>query len=150
MQDERTPLFVRLPAEHAARLDRAAARVPAAKKDLIAGLVDRYVDPESAAGLAALRDLATPRRVAQPDLASPRRVVVDLGEKGPVVGHAAFRATEPPAVLDAEQAAELLSVPAADLIELAERGELPGRRIGAAWRFSRQALLDWLAGDPSR
>jgi excisionase family DNA binding protein len=135
MQDERTPLFVRLPAEHAARLDRAAARVPAAKKDLIAGLVDRYVDPESAEGLAALRDLAT-----------PRRVVVDLGEKAPVVGHAAFRATEPPAVLDAEQAAELLSVPAADLIELAERGELPGRRIGAAWRFSRQALLDWLTG----
>jgi excisionase family DNA binding protein len=135
MQDERTPLFVRLPSEHAARLDRAAARVPAAKKDLIAGLVDRYVDPESAEGLAALRDLAT-----------PRRVVVDLGEKAPVVGHAAFRATEPPVVLDAEQAAELLSVPAADLIELAERGELPGRRIGAAWRFSRQALLDWLAG----
>jgi excisionase family DNA binding protein len=133
MTDERTPLFVRLPAEHAERLDRAAARVPAAKKDLIAGLVDRYVDPESPQGLEALRDLA-----------APRRVVVDLDDRTPVVGHAAFRATEPPAVLDAEQAAELLSVPAADLIELAERGEVPARRIGAAWRFSRQALLDWL------
>jgi excisionase family DNA binding protein len=135
MTDERIPLFVRLPAEHAARLDRAAARVPAAKKDLIAGLVDRYVDPESGEGLAALRDLA-----------APRRVVVDLGERAPVVGHASFRALEPPAVLTAEQAAELLAVAPAELLELAERGELPGRRIGAEWRFSRQALLDWLAG----
>lgn len=134
MTEDRTPLFVRLPAEHAARLDRAAARVPAAKKDLIAGLVDRYVDPESAAGLDALRELA-----------ARRRVVVDLGENGPVVGHAAFRPTEPPVVLTAEQAAELLSVAPADLIALAERGELPGRRIGGGWRFSRQALLDWLA-----
>jgi excisionase family DNA binding protein len=135
MAEDRTALFVRLPAEHAARLDRAAARVPAAKKDLISGLVDRYVDPESASGLAALRELAT-----------PRRVVVDLGENGPVVGHAAFRAIDPPTVLTADQAAELLSVAPADVIELAERGELPGRRIGADWRFSRQALLDWLAG----
>ena len=135
MQDERKPLFVRLPAEHAARLDRAAARVQAAKKDLIAALVDRYVDPESPEGLAALRDLA-----------EPRRVVVDLAEKAPVVGHAAFRALEPPEVLTEDQAAELLAVPAAELVELAERGELPGRRIGDRWRFSRAALLEWLAG----
>jgi excisionase family DNA binding protein len=135
MQDERKPLFVRLPAEHAARLDRAAARVQAAKKDLITALVDRYVDPESPEGLAALRDLA-----------EPRRVVVDLGEKAPVVGHAAFRALEPAEVLTEEQAAELLAVPAAELVELAERGELPGRRIGERWRFSRAALLEWLGG----
>jgi excisionase family DNA binding protein len=136
MQDpERTPLFVRLPAEHAARLDRAAARVRAAKKDLIAGLVDRYVDPETPEGLAALRDLA-----------EPRRVVVDFGDKAPVVGHASFRALDPPPVLTAAQAAELLAVDEAELIELAERGELPGRRIGDAWRFSRQALMDWLSG----
>jgi excisionase family DNA binding protein len=128
-------LFVRLPSEHAARLDRAAARVPAAKKDLIAGLVDRYVDPESPEGLAALRELA-----------EPRRVVVDMGDRAPVVGHAAFRVLEPPPVLTAEQAAELLAVAPAELVELAERGELPGRRIGDAWRCSRQALLDWLAG----
>jgi excisionase family DNA binding protein len=135
MQDpDRTPLYVRLPTEHAARLDRAAARVPAAKKDLIAGLVDRYVDPETPAGLAALRDLA-----------EPRRVVVDFGDKTPVVGHASVRALDPPPVLTAAQAAELLAVDEAQLIELAERGELPGRRIGDAWRFSRQALMDWLA-----
>lgn len=135
MKDDHTPLFVRLPAEHAARLDRAAARVRAAKKDLIAGLVDRYVDPESPEGLARLRELA-----------EPRRVVVELGERTQVVGHAAFRALDPPEVLTAEQAAELLAVPVEELVELAGRGELPGRRIGERWRFSRAALLDWLGG----
>ena len=136
MKEEHTPLFVRLPAEHAARLDRAAARVQAAKKDLIAGLVDRYVDPESPEGLAALRELAS----------DPRRVVVELPEKSHVVGHAAFRALDPPEVLTAEQAAELLAVPVDELVELAGRGERPGRRIGERWRFSRAALLEWLAG----
>ena len=137
MKEERTPLFVRLPAEHAARLDRAAARVQAAKKDLIAGLVDRYVDPESPEGLAALRELAA---------VDPRRVVVELPEQSHVVGHAAFRPLDPPEVLTAEQAAELLAVPVDELVELAGRDELPGRRIGERWRFSRAALLDWLAG----
>jgi len=31
-------------------------------------------------------------------------------------------------------------------VKLAEGGELPGRRIGEDWRFSRSALLAWLAG----
>ena len=34
----------------------------------------------------------------------------------------------------------------AAILELAEHGELPGRRIGGAWRFSRGALLAWLGG----
>jgi excisionase family DNA binding protein len=49
-------------------------------------------------------------------------------------------------VLTPEQAAELLQVEAAMLLELAERGELPARKVGSEWRFSRAALLDWLAG----
>ena len=28
---------------------------------------------------------------------------------------------------------------------LAAKGELPGRKLGRHWRFSRQAVLDWLA-----
>ena len=27
---------------------------------------------------------------------------------------------------------------------LARRGELPGRKIGKGWRFSQEALLEWL------
>jgi excisionase family DNA binding protein len=48
------------------------------------------------------------------------------------------------AVLDLAEAAELLRVSENDLQALAESGEIPGRRIGSVWRFSRQALLHWL------
>ena len=54
-------------------------------------------------------------------------------------------------MLTAAQAAELLQVDEAEVVALAEQGELPGRRIGDAWRFSRAALMAWLAvaGDGS-
>jgi excisionase family DNA binding protein len=138
MPSERNALFVRLTADQAERLERAAGRLPARKKDLIGGLVERYVDPSSPSGLEALREL-----LGEPD--RRRHFTVDLGPEPPVVGHAEFRPAPPLEVLSAAEAAELLSVPEADLVALAERSELPGRRIGEAWRFSRQALLDWLA-----
>ena len=133
---ERTALFVRLTAAQADRLDRAASALPAHKKDLIGGLVETYVDPSTKAGLDALRKIA----------GAQRPVVIDLGADAPVVGHAEFRPTPPLEVLDAAQAAELLAVEETAILELADRGELPGRRIGGAWRFSRAALLAWLAG----
>ena len=135
MSPERNALFVRLTAEQAQRLDRAASALPARKKDLIGGLVERYVNPTTPAGLASLRELT----------GTPRRVTVELGGETPVVGHADFRPFPPSEVLDAAQAAELLAVEEAAILELAGRGELPGRRIGEAWRFSRAALLQWLA-----
>ena len=133
---ERTALFVRLTAAQADRLDRAASALPAHKKDLIGGLVETYVDPSTKAGLDALRQIA----------GAQRPVVIDLGADAPVVGHAQFRPAPPLEVLDAAQAAELLAVEETAILELADRGELPGRRIGGAWRFSRAALLAWLAG----
>jgi|tagenome__1003787_1003787.scaffolds.fasta_scaffold19298326_2 excisionase family DNA binding protein len=130
-----SPLYVRLTSEQAGRLDRAAAAVPAHKKDLIGGLVERYVDPDDSASLASLRELA-----------GGKRVTVELGGDAPVVGHAEFRPYTPPEVLDAQQAAELLSVQESAIVDLAAKGELPGREIGGEWRFSRRALLDWLGG----
>jgi excisionase family DNA binding protein len=135
---DRSALFVRLSPEQADRLERAAAAVPAHKKDLIGGLVERYVHPETADGVAALRELTAGSATR------PRRVTVDLG--APVVGQHDFRPNPVPEVLDASQAAELLDVEESAILELAERGELPGRRIGDAWRFSRAALLLWLGG----
>ena len=132
---DRSPLFVRLTSEQAGRLDRAAAALRAHKKDLIGGLVERYVDPENPKSLSELGEIA-----------GARRVTVDLGGDAPVVGHASVRPAEPPEVLDVAQAAELLAVDESAIPELAEKGELPGRRIGDAWRFSRRALLDWLGG----
>jgi excisionase family DNA binding protein len=145
---DRAAVFVRLTPEQARRLDVAAAVVPAKKKDLIGGLVERYVDPETAEGVEALRELAA-------EVATPKRILGEERQPQPVrlpvpggmtVGHAEFRPAPPREVLDAEQAAELLAVKPAALVELAEQGELPGRRIGGEWRFSRSALLAWLGG----
>lgn len=47
-------------------------------------------------------------------------------------------------VLDVAGASALLRVSPRTVREQVRRGRLPGRRIGREWRFSRQALLDWL------
>jgi excisionase family DNA binding protein len=49
-------------------------------------------------------------------------------------------------VLTLEEAAAFLRVEAIAVEESARRGELPGRRLGGEWRFSRDALLAWLEG----
>ncbi|MBA3380814.1 MAG: helix-turn-helix domain-containing protein, partial [Actinobacteria bacterium] len=43
-------------------------------------------------------------------------------------------------------AAELLQLSTKTLKRLSQAGRVPGRRVGNQWRFSRQALMDWLAG----
>jgi excisionase family DNA binding protein len=48
-------------------------------------------------------------------------------------------------VLTTAQLAELLHVDQKAVLALARKGELPGRKIGRDWRFSRAAVLDWLA-----
>jgi excisionase family DNA binding protein len=40
-----------------------------------------------------------------------------------------------------------LKLDEAAVLDAAEAGELPGRRIGGYWRFSRSAVLAWLAGE---
>ena len=149
MSPRRTPapsdtsaLFVRLPAAEARKLDRAAHAVGAAKKDLVAGLVARYVDPDSDVGLHALRRLGA----AAPG-ALPRRVVVEADDPQLVVGHHSFRPADVPDVLTPAQAATLLQVDEDAVLALAEEGRLPGRRIGDEWRFARAAVVAWLSGD---
>jgi excisionase family DNA binding protein len=138
-QPRETALFVRLPDEQARLLDRAAAAVPARKKDLISGLVARHVDPDSPGGLAALREIAPPAAGAS------RRVVIEGDEPRFQPGFGAFSPAPAPEVLDPPGAAELLAVDVRTLLGLAEKGEVPGRLIGDQWRFARQGLLDWLA-----
>jgi excisionase family DNA binding protein len=52
-----------------------------------------------------------------------------------------------PEVLTLNEAATLLRISPDQLERLAERNEVPGRRIGSGWRFNRAALLAWLNGD---
>ena len=101
------PLFVRIPARLAERLDRAAVELRRPKQELVA---------------AALGD---------EDWAFGRAEVL--------------RAAEPPEVLTTEQLAALLQVDEATVRRLAAQGELPGRKVGGDWRFSRSAVLAWLA-----
>jgi len=123
------PLYVRLPSRAADALDSAARESGRSKRDLVTELVTRLLPPPPPAPPGA-----------------EGRVVVELPGDGLTVGRAEARPAEQPEVLDAAAAARLLQVPEADVAALADAGELPGRRVGGAWRFSRRALLDWLGG----
>ena len=133
MPDPTQALYVRLPHAESQRLQRAAAALGTNKKALVSSLVAAYVDPDTPEGLEQLRSVA-----------ADRRITVSLPEEGVTVGRHAFTPAPPAEVLTAAQAAELLQVEEAEVVALAEGGELPGRRIGDAWRFSRAALLTWL------
>lgn len=49
------------------------------------------------------------------------------------------------AVLTAEEAADLLKVSEKTVLKLARDGELPGQKVGRAWRFCRTDLLSYLS-----
>jgi excisionase family DNA binding protein len=108
-----TPLYVKLPQNAVDKLHRASEELGIHKKDIVAGLVTKYLDP----------------------LSSP----------GPTTGSYSFRPYDPPEVMNAEQAGQYLQIDEKNVIELAEAGKLPGRRVGPVWRFSREAILAWLA-----
>ncbi len=135
-------LFVRLPSAAAQKLDRAAEALGMRKKDLVAGLVSRYVDPDSRQGLTALGALAVHRLAPQSG---------DAGEAAPTIGAYSFQPYDPPEVMNAEQAAHFLQIAEAVVIRMAEAGKLPGRKLGDdAWRFSRAALVAWLSTPEKR
>ncbi len=129
-------LFVRLPAAAAAKLDRAAEALRVRKKDLISGLVSAYVDPDSPRGLDALGALATRKPAG--------------AAHSTTLGAYSFQAYEPPEVMNAAQAADFLQIEESGVVELAEARKLPGRKLGSAWRFSRAALVAWLATPEGR
>ena len=126
------PLYVKLPSAANDKLHRAAQALGVAKKELVAALVTRYVDPDSQQGLSALRTDATRR-------------FVTAGSAEPMVGTYSFQPYDPPEVMNAEQAGQFLQISERNVIELAEAGRLPGKKLGPVWRFSRDALVAWLA-----
>ncbi|MCW5802327.1 MAG: helix-turn-helix domain-containing protein [Deltaproteobacteria bacterium] len=115
-----TPLYVKIPTTAADKLDRAAAALGVHKKDLVADLVTRYV---SLSG----------RRTGDP------------ADGELVMGTYSFQPYDPPEVMNAEQAGQFLQIETHIVIELAEGGKLPGKKLGPAWRFSREALVAWLS-----
>jgi excisionase family DNA binding protein len=129
-----TALFVRIPQAQARALDRLAFTSGRPKQALVSEMLAGHLSGE-------------------------RRVTVELPDTATVVGRHAFHPYEPELapksmsagadVLTLEEVAELLSVELEAVARLARSGELPGRRIGEHWRFSRRAVLVWLAaGSP--
>jgi excisionase family DNA binding protein len=47
-------------------------------------------------------------------------------------------------VLNVEETAEFLGFAPYTIREKARDGEIPGRKIGGEWRFSRRQLLEWV------
>jgi len=52
-------------------------------------------------------------------------------------------------ILNLEQAMEFLGVSEKTLIKLLREEHIPARKIGREWRFSRTALIQWLAAGDS-
>jgi excisionase family DNA binding protein len=123
-----TALYVRIPSEEAEKLHRAADFLRTPKRELITRLVAEF-DPE---------DPVWTRRVAGP-MASAQ-AEWSMGQ------HSFVPASELE-ILTPAQLAGLLQIEEETLIELAEKRELPGRKVGEEWRFSREAILAWLAED---
>jgi len=50
-------------------------------------------------------------------------------------------------VLNVEETGKFLGFAPYTIREKARDGEIPGRKIGGEWRFSRRLLLEWLEED---
>jgi excisionase family DNA binding protein len=109
--------------------DRALfVRLPAEQADKL--------DRASFALKIAKKDLVTElvERHLEPPMVEPGQTTV---------GRHAFRPAQE--VLTLPELAELLRLDEEATRALAEAGELPGRRIGEEWRFSRDAVIAWLS-----
>ena len=93
--------------------------------------------------------LAFEKRMAKQDLVADalRRITVETRDDALTVGHAEALPAAASDVLTLSGVAQLLQVDKAKVKAMADRGELPGRRVGGSWRFSREAVLRWLGGE---
>ena len=121
MPVQRTPLFVRLPRDQAAALDRLADTTGRRKQHLVSELLaDRLTPAQGPVSVGRIEVPNTPH----------------------------LRTDD---VLTLKETAALLKLPAETVRSRAEEGDLPGRRFGKEWRFARVAVLTWLAdGDPQK
>jgi excisionase family DNA binding protein len=121
MSVDRTPLYVRLGETETRQLEQAVAVSGKSKRQLVEEAVREHITDD---GLVV-------------------GSVVMHGE-GPVVGRVSLNEAAAE-VMTLTEAAMFLRLEEDAVAEAAARGELPGRRIADHWRFSRAALLDWLA-----
>jgi excisionase family DNA binding protein len=53
------------------------------------------------------------------------------------------------AVMTVTEVAEFLKLGESTIYRLAQTNKLPARKVGGVWRFSREALDEWLAHKPA-
>jgi len=112
MRNKKTPLFVRLPKQQVAALDRLANQTGRPKQHLLSELLaDRLASGHLSVGRL---EVVNPSEVTDGD------------------------------VLTLEEAATLFKLSPEAIQAAVESGNVPGRRFGKDWRFSRLALLTWL------
>jgi excisionase family DNA binding protein len=56
----------------------------------------------------------------------------------------------PKEILTIEEACELLGVSSKTFAKILRIEDMPGRKIGREWRFSRKALIDWVGSARAR
>src|SRR4051794_31858945 len=99
-----------------------------------------------AAAMEKLNRVAEERGMRKKDLVAG--LLESLGGQRDVQtarGTYSFRAYEdPPEVMNPAQAAQFLQLDESFVVEQAEAGKIPGRKIGKEWRFARAALVAWL------
>ena len=115
MSTNRTPLFVRLPRSQATALDRLADRTGRAKQHLVSELLADRLSPGADRLAVGRVNVGSPPDAANDD------------------------------VLTLEEVSALLKLSVDAVQSRAEAADLPGRRFGNEWRFSRNAVLSWLA-----
>jgi excisionase family DNA binding protein len=82
------------------------------------------------------------------ELGLPKQdIVTSLLQDHLTVGKHEFFPNPVEDVLTPDEAAELLRSEAATVIQMAEDGTLPGRKVGDEWRFARSALMRWLGAE---
>jgi excisionase family DNA binding protein len=116
MADERSALFVRIPISAAKRLESHAKRLGQSKQDLVSTMIAEGLSKSSP------RHSATPVAVEQIKVSAPLEI------------------------LTLDELAEFLRVDRSILEARLASGELPARRFGDEWRFSREAVLRWMEG----
>jgi excisionase family DNA binding protein len=115
-----TPVFIRLPKNQAAELNRLANETGRPKQHVVSELVGQALT------------------------AAPRSLAMGRAE---VFGTPQERDDE---VLTLDEVAALLKLPSDAVRSRVERGEVPARRFGDEWRFSKLAVLAWLADGDGR
>ena len=120
MPADQVPLYVRLATEPSRLLDQAVAVTGRSKRQLVEDAVRQHLGDQD----------------------------IVIGRVGPSLLDPERAAPAAPDVLTLQEAAALLRVPVDEVEAGAIAGELPGRCIGAEWRFARAALLAWLGNAP--